>query len=301
MEVDMFYRSRISIGLSLLLTLLFVVPVLAGGWAVITLDELPTGVVAGKPLTIGFIVLQHGRTPMTDIAPTITAKSSSGEKFVVNAEPDGKPGHYTATLTFPKDGDWQWSIQAFTMDQPMPVLSVSAPAVASGSQPAVKTEPATASISPLLIVRSLALVVGFFGLVIAYRRRGRLAMALTATCLLVGVASFMVGATTPEVEAQSKSSSESLSDPSVSQVELGRQLFIAKGCITCHNNTRAAGGTDYWTIDNGAPNLSKFSASPEALRLRLKDPSSVKSDTQMPNLNLSEAEIEVLIAFINSK
>jgi cytochrome c1 len=47
--------------------------------------------------------------------------------------------------------------------------------------------------------------------------------------------------------------------------------------------------------------LSNFSASPEALRLRLKDPASVKSDTWMPNLNLSDAEIEALIAFINSK
>ena len=51
----------------------------------------------------------------------------------------------------------------------------------------------------------------------------------------------------------------------------------------------------------GAPNLSKFSASPEALRLRLKDPASVKSDTNMPNLDLAEDEIEALIAFINSK
>ncbi len=55
------------------------------------------------------------------------------------------------------------------------------------------------------------------------------------------------------------------------------------------------------TIDMGAPDLSKFSASPEALHLRLKDPASVKSDTMMPNLELKETEIEALIAFINSK
>ncbi len=59
---------------------------------------------------------------------------------------------------------------------------------------------------------------------------------------------------------------------------------------------------DYWTMDvKGATNLSSFSASPEILRIRLKDPSAAKSDTQMPQLNLSEAEIEALIAFINSK
>jgi hypothetical protein len=59
--------------------------------------------------------------------------------------------------------------------------------------------------------------------------------------------------------------------------------------------------SEYQNIQMGAPDLTKFSASPEALRLRLKDPSSVKSDTRMPNLHLSAVEIEALITFINSK
>jgi hypothetical protein len=159
----------------------------------------------------------------------------------------------------------------------------------------------TASFPLLLIVRLLAVGIGLVGLVVALRRRSRLAMALTALCLVIGVGSFMTGTITPEVEAQGKSSSEAISEPSISQVDLGRQLFIAKGCITCHLNSRVASSSEYWTIEMGATNLSKFSASPEALRLRLKDPSSVKSDTKMPNLNLSEAEIEALITFINSK
>ncbi len=40
------------------------------------------------------------------------------------------------------------------------------------------------------------------------------------------------------------------------------------------------------TIEMGAPDLSKFSASPEVLVIRLKDPAAVKSDTKMPNLEL---------------
>jgi hypothetical protein len=297
----MFPRTRIALGLALLLTLITSITVFAGGWAVITLDELPAGVVAGEPLTIGFTVLQHGRTPMTDLHPTITANLYKDEEFVVNAEPDGKPGHYTVTLMFPKEGEWRWSIQAFSMDQVMPMLSVSAPVVASASQPVVKTESVTASFPLLLIVRLLAVGIGLVGLVVAFRRRSRVAVALTALCLVVGVGSFMTGTIPPEVEAQGKSSLEAIREPSISQVELGRQLFIAKGCITCHLNARAASSSEYWTIEMGATNLSKFSASPEALRLRLKDPSSVKSDTNMPNLGLSEAEIEALITFINSK
>jgi len=293
-------RFRSSIGLALLLSLIFTIPVFAGGWAVITLDELPSNIVAGEPLRIGFTVLQHGRTPMTNLEPTITAKLSFDEKLVVYAEPEGKPGHYVTTLTFPKEGEWEWSIQAFTMDRPMPVLAVVAPGAASVSQP-VKTEPATATISPARITRMLALGIGLLGLVVAFRRRSRLAMALTAFCLLVGFALFVAGAGTASgLEAQSKSS-EALSASPSAQVESGRQLFIAKGCVTCHINTKIPQSMTGSITLNMGTNLSNFSASPEALRLRLKDPSSVKSDTQMPNLNLSDAEIEALIAFINSQ
>ena len=295
----MFSRFRMSIGFALLLSLVFSIPVFAGGWAVITLDELPTGVVAGEPFTIGFTVLQHGRTPMIDLEPTVTAGLSSDEKLVVYAEPEGKPGHYAATLTFPKEGEWEWSIQAFSMDQPMPVLTVAAPGAVSASQPA-KTEPVTGILSPLLILRILTLGIGVIGLVLAFRRRSRLAAALTALCLLVGFALVITGAGTASgLEAQSKPS-EGITESSTSQVELGRQLFIAKGCITCHINNKAARSSEYTTIPVGT-NLSKFSASPEVLFVRLKDPSAAKSDTQMPDLDLTKEEIEALIAFINSK
>jgi mono/diheme cytochrome c family protein len=275
------------------------IPAFAGGWAVITLDELPAGVVAGEPLTVGFTVLQHGRTPMDGLDPTITATLPKSESLVVHAKPEGETGHYTATLTFPTAGNWNWSIQAFSMEQTMPALSVAASLAAPVSQQPVAV---TAPISGVSIIRILALVIGLAGLVVAYQRKSRLAAGLTVVCLLVGLGSFVTGSSVPEsVEAQSKSSAEAAGDPSISQVELGRQLFLAKGCITCHSNSKAAGKSEYWTIDNGAPNLSKFSASPEALRLRLRDPASVKSDSQMPNLDLKETEIEALIAFINSK
>jgi len=277
-----------------------VIPVFAGGWAVITLDRLPNNVVAGEPLNIGFTVLQHGRTPMLDLHPTIILTSNNSDTFVVNAEAEGEPGHYTATLTFPNEGNWSWSINAFTMEQPMPDLTVAAPVTAAVSQPEVETK--NAPLSSLFILRGLALLIGLAGLVVAFRRKSRLAVALTAFCLLIGLASFVTGLATPaSVEAQSKSSAQAQGDASISQVELGRQLFLAKGCITCHVNSKATASSEYWTIDGGAPNLSKFSGSAEVLRLRLQDPAQVKSDTQMPKLHLADDEIEALIAFINSK
>jgi len=234
---------------------------------------------------------------MADLSPTITATLSESESLVVKATSEGKPGHYVATLDFSKEGNWSWSIQAFTMDQAMPEISV-----ASESRSAASTPRESAPITALLIVRILALGIGLTGLFIAYQRRSRLAGGLAVLCLLIGVGSFVTGSGIPVgVEAQSKTSAAAAVNSSIPPAELGRQLFIAKGCITCHVNTKVEAVSTHWTIDVGAPDLSKFSASPEALRLRLKDPTLVKSDTQMPNLHLADDEIEALIAFINSK
>lgn len=297
----MFKRTRIAIGLVLILTFLFAVPAYAGGWAVISLDSLPTGVTAGEPFTVGFTVLQHGITPLDGLTPYITA-SLSGEQVSVSAESDKTPGHYTATLTLPTAGEWSWSIQAFTMDQPMPALNVAAP-VAGASQPKTEVAPVQVlPISALWIVRVLALGLGVIGLVFAFRRKSRLAYALPALCLLVGVGSFVTGAGLPvRAEVQVEAPVQVIDEASISQVELGMQLFAAKGCITCHTNRKVENSNEYWTIDMGAPDLTNFSASPEVLFIRLKDPAAAKSDTKMPNLGLKEVEINALIAFINSK
>ena len=297
----MLSRFRITFGLTLLLSLVVAVPALAGGWAVITLDELPTNVVAGEPLMIGFTVLQHGRTPMNDLAPTVTVRLGNEEELLFRAEADHQPGHYMATLTLPKEGNWEWSIQAFSMDQRMPELTVAPAKVATVSEPLTKVESAPLSLSPILLFRGLALGVGLVGLLLAFQRRSRMAGMVAGLSLVVGIGTFMVGSATPVVEAQSGQNAKLSTETSLSQVELGRQLFLAKGCITCHYNSRAASRNDYWTIEIGAPDLSNYSSAPEILAIRLKDPAAAKSDTQMPNLGLKETEIEALIAFINSK
>jgi hypothetical protein len=294
----MLFRSRISLFFAILLLLLIPVPALAGGWAVITLDELPSRAMAGEPLTVGFTVRQHGRTLMTGLYPKVSA-SLGDEHLVFSAEAEGGPGHYAATLTLPTAGDWQWGIEAFTMYQPMPALSVVAPE-GTASLPA-KTPVASFQLASSLIPLSLVvLALGLVAAVIGFRRRSRPILLSTALCLLTGFALLAAGTgliSSVDVKAQSEFSSSS----SLSQVEMGRQLFLAKGCITCHSNSKATGSSQYTTIEMGAPDLSKFSASPEVLRLRLQDPTQVKSDTMMPNLELSKPEIEALIAFINSK
>src|SRR5688500_19100553 len=122
----MFTKFRIALLMVLIFTFAVAIPVFAGGWAVITLDELPAGVVGGEPYTIGFTVLQHGRTPMTDLYPTVTARIAKGGVLTFSAEPERHPGHNTPVLTFPTGAECHWSIQAFTMALQMHTLCVAA-------------------------------------------------------------------------------------------------------------------------------------------------------------------------------
>ena len=39
----------------------------AGGWAVITVDDLPDSVEAAKPIPLSFMVRQHGMTPLVEL------------------------------------------------------------------------------------------------------------------------------------------------------------------------------------------------------------------------------------------
>jgi mono/diheme cytochrome c family protein len=83
----------------------------AGGWAVITVDDLPDVVEATKPVTLSFVVRQHGVTLLDTLRPSIEAKSGRLTE-TAKARPTGKPGSYTASLTLPSAGDWSITIRS---------------------------------------------------------------------------------------------------------------------------------------------------------------------------------------------
>lgn len=97
----------------------------AGGWAVVTLDAMPTGVVVNAPVTVGMVVRQHGKTPMTDANVNVRGFKSTGDSFEVTARNDGG-GHYSADLTFNKPGTWQWQVASglYPDWQMMPAIEV---------------------------------------------------------------------------------------------------------------------------------------------------------------------------------
>lgn len=105
----------------------------AGGWAVVTLDQMPDTITAGQPFTIGFMVRQHGKTPVDGLTPTITLRSSDPgveNPVITQAKPDGAIGHYVATITLPQAGSWTWAVETFGPIAEMSPLTVAAPATA---------------------------------------------------------------------------------------------------------------------------------------------------------------------------
>ncbi|MDX1612939.1 MAG: hypothetical protein R3300_01440 [Candidatus Promineifilaceae bacterium] len=98
--------------------------VLAGGWVVITVDELPGAIRAGETAEISFMVRAHGRTPTHGVSPLLSAwNEATGEWIEVAAEPAADVGRFTTTILFPSAGEWRWSISA----QPYPQRVTMAP------------------------------------------------------------------------------------------------------------------------------------------------------------------------------
>ena len=280
-----------AIALALFLALMFTAPAFAGGWAIVNLDEWPTNVTAGEEFEIGFTVLQHGVTPVTGITPIIRGTLTGGkETMSVMAEAEGEPGHYVASLNFPKSGEWSWKIESFG-EQVMPPLTVAE--ASSVVQTTTESNPVSNLPVPSLLASGIGLVSIVIGL-FAMKTKNLWALALVLIGLVVGG----VGLVSAAGQAEVKSEAQAPIIDQTAQVDFGRDLFVAKGCLTCHYHEETAKYLEF-RIEVG-PTLTDFSAAPEYLRMRLKDPKSVKSDSQMPQLNLSETEIEALIAFVNS-
>lgn len=92
------------------------------------------------------------------------------------------------------------------------------------------------------------------------------------------------------------------SDP---QVQRGQQVFSQSACANCH----AIAGTAY--AGNAAPDLTNFSTrqtiasgvlphTPANLKRFLRDPQAVKPGVQMPNFRLNDADLDALVAYLES-
>jgi mono/diheme cytochrome c family protein len=208
-------HSRVAIAAALA-----ALPVTHGGWAVVTVQDLPEAVVVGRPTTLTYTVRQHGRTLLTGLRGRVTAEHG-GLRVEVPAPPGESDGQYRATLTLTQAGAWTVTIHSGFGPSDLTLLPL--PAVSAG---------------------------------------------VTA--------------------------------PVVARAEVGRRLFVAKGCVTCHrhdavpNSGRVDVGPNLTVLRLDATFLSRFLADPGIL------PPDVRGQ-QMPDLGLAPSEIAALVAFITCR
>jgi len=254
----MFKRSMLCVGLLTLLVTLFARHAAAGGWVVVTLDDLPVSVQASTKVTVAFQINQHGTHPLELPAGEVTVVlrgSDNKTRLESVAVASGKPGHYTAELEFPSAGVWQWAVHPGGFPKvDMPELTVTELA----AQPAQQLEA-----NP-----TAAWWIGFVQHMISYLQQ-------------------------PQQQSVAPAADKvAVTD----EAAFGKQLFLAKGCATCH--VHSAVQTTF-SVEVG-PNLTTYKVIPAYVKTWLKDPKAIKPATTMPNLELKEMEIDALVAFLST-
>lgn len=101
---------RCLLFLPLLLLLMAPAVAHAGGFATTGLSSTPDGLRAGEAWKVELTVLQHGRTPLSELSPEIVTVNADGNRTTFRAKPTGRPGHYAATVSFPKAGQWRYVV-----------------------------------------------------------------------------------------------------------------------------------------------------------------------------------------------
>lgn len=81
----------------------------AGGWATAGVAPPPEGISAGETWQAEVTILQHGRTPLDGVKPSVII-SNGKEKIPFEARPTGEPGKYAANVKFPSGGEWSYAV-----------------------------------------------------------------------------------------------------------------------------------------------------------------------------------------------
>ena len=143
---------------------------LAGGWLVVTLDNLPDTLNADEAATFRFVIRQHGIHPIDGVAATATfVQRETGRQIHATAEPEGPMGRYVVRVTPLAAGTWDWSIDAWNARHPLPSLTVVGVAPASPSMFAPVRWPLLAVGTTLALIGLLVLVVAWCQPLIARR------------------------------------------------------------------------------------------------------------------------------------
>lgn len=268
---------------------LAVEPVQAGCCLILSVDELPRTIVADRPVTMSYTarLTNHLAETTGHFQETfIFVHAETGEQLAVEAVPvEGEPGRFQATLIFPTAGQWQWQLGG----RPMPPIVVQLPVAQAAATPSLPAfdAPLLAGAGGLLA----AAVALFFWI----RQRTRYRLAWVALAVMVAAGGFTLRAVaTPEAALAERETAM----PAIAPEAMGEALFVAKGCVTCHRHDGVAASRESIGI---GPTLTAYQGDPDFLRQWLRNPRAVRPNTFMPNLGLSDAEIETLVAFLSAE
>jgi hypothetical protein len=96
-----------------------------GGWATVTVEDLPDHVVARRPVSLTFTVRQHGVRLLSGLEPRVEA-TSGRLTAAAAASAGGEAGQYTAALVLADTGDWSITIRSGFLNSSATLLPIRA-------------------------------------------------------------------------------------------------------------------------------------------------------------------------------
>jgi mono/diheme cytochrome c family protein len=128
--------SRLTLPMLLLLPLIRAY----GGWAAVTVQDLPDYVVVGQPVTLTFTVRQHGVTKLSGLKARVEAQAGDLSTEAA-ARPGPDAGQYVAALTLPRAGEWTITIHSGFGNSRLTLLPLRAiPAGSAAPAPLAESE-----------------------------------------------------------------------------------------------------------------------------------------------------------------
>jgi len=119
----------------------------AGGFATVGLSSLPDGTAPGRPWHLTLTILQHGRTPLSDLRPTVRIRrAGGGPARTFLARPAGRPGVYRVDVVFPSAGTWRYAIDdGFTLTHTFAPVAIGSSRAVGAPRAGAPAAPADAS------------------------------------------------------------------------------------------------------------------------------------------------------------
>src|SRR5829696_8573847 len=133
----------------------------AGGFATTGLSPTPDGLRAGQPWKVELTILQHGRTPLSQLRPEVVTRDADGNRTTYVARPTGRPGHYAATVRFPRAGQWTYFVyDGFDNATPTTYPAVVIQPAGGTPAPVRRPDPVGPPALPIVAAGVLALAAG---------------------------------------------------------------------------------------------------------------------------------------------